>query len=178
MIGPDARVEEEGIMRSPVRSFAVVGLVLSVLGAACAGAPSAVAPSAAPQGSAAAAPTAASVPASLTLAVNLEPNTASVWEPLFGNGSQMLRDLVSDPLTWYDAKTREPVPTGITTKWEQMAANRWRFYLRPGVKFHNGEPWNADAAAFGLSVLGDPAIGHESYQYAGTVKGVVVDDMT
>jgi peptide/nickel transport system substrate-binding protein len=37
---------------------------------------------------------------------------------------------------------------GLTERWEQVdaAKNTWRFHLRKGVKFHNGEPWNAEVA--------------------------------
>jgi len=114
----------------------------------------------------------------MTLAIGEEPPSASIWRPLSGLGAQLERDLWSDPLTWYDATTKELKPTGITLSWESMAPDRWRFNLRPGVKFHNGEPWNAQAAAFGLSVMSDPALGHESYQYAGPLKGEVVNDLT
>jgi peptide/nickel transport system substrate-binding protein len=114
----------------------------------------------------------------VTLAIGEEPANASIWRPLIGLGGQLERDLWSDPLTWYDAQTRELKPTGLTDHWEQMADNRWRFYLRPGVKFHNGEPWNAQAAAFGLSIMSDPATGHESYQYAGPLTGEPEDDLT
>jgi len=31
-----------------------------------------------------------------------------------------------------------------------MAPDRWRWKIRPGVKFHNGAPFNAAAAKFGL----------------------------
>ena len=32
----------------------------------------------------------------------------------------------------------------LAEKWEVMEPTRWRFYLRKGVKFHNGNPFTAD----------------------------------
>lgn len=41
----------------------------------------------------------------------------------------------------------KPVPA-LAESWEpvDLANNVWRFHLRKGVKFHNGEPWNAEVA--------------------------------
>jgi peptide/nickel transport system substrate-binding protein len=32
----------------------------------------------------------------------------------------------------------------LATEWEQLAPTHWRFKLREGVRFHNGNPFNAD----------------------------------
>ncbi|MEE3123348.1 MAG: ABC transporter substrate-binding protein, partial [SAR324 cluster bacterium] len=36
----------------------------------------------------------------------------------------------------------------LATKWEKLDANTWRFSLRRGVKFHNGNDFNADDVLF------------------------------
>jgi peptide/nickel transport system substrate-binding protein len=36
------------------------------------------------------------------------------------------------------------------------AATHWTFKMRPGVKFHDGTPWNADAAIFNLNRYTNP----------------------
>src|SRR4029078_1371397 len=33
---------------------------------------------------------------------------------------------------------------GLAERWEQVEPTRWRFYLRKGVKFQNGEDFTAD----------------------------------
>ncbi|NPV28097.1 MAG: ABC transporter substrate-binding protein [Firmicutes bacterium] len=38
----------------------------------------------------------------------------------------------------------------LATKWEYKGNNTWRFYLRRGVKFHNGEDFNAAAVKYTL----------------------------
>jgi peptide/nickel transport system substrate-binding protein len=87
-------------------------------------------------------------------------------------------DNISDTLVWADAETRELVPLSGAERWEQIDTQRWRFYLRPGVKFHNGEPWNAQAAKYSLDITGQPDWGHSAYTYAGEITGEVVDDHT
>lgn len=40
-----------------------------------------------------------------------------------------------------------PEPSGLITAFEQVDDLTWRFTVREGVSFHNGEPFNAEAAA-------------------------------
>ena len=37
---------------------------------------------------------------------------------------------------------------GLAERWEVLEPTRWRFYLRKGVKFHNGEDFTADDVLF------------------------------
>ncbi len=37
---------------------------------------------------------------------------------------------------------------GLAERWEIAEPTRWRFYLRKGVKFHNGEDFSADDVIF------------------------------
>ncbi len=88
------------------------------------------------------------------------------------------QDLTTDVLTYIDSATFEVVPLSGVRSWEQIAGDRWRFYLTPGVKFHNGEPWNAAAAKQGIDIMADPNIGQSSHSYTGTATGEIVDDLT
>ncbi|QSZ26790.1 ABC transporter substrate-binding protein [Aceticella autotrophica] len=38
----------------------------------------------------------------------------------------------------------------LATKWEYKGNNTWRFYLRKGIKFHNGKDFNASAVKYTL----------------------------
>src|SRR5262249_21750427 len=44
-------------------------------------------------------------------------------------------------------KNLEIIP-GLAERWEVVEPTRWRFYLRKGVKFHNGEDFTADDVVF------------------------------
>src|SRR5215510_363154 len=37
---------------------------------------------------------------------------------------------------------------GLAERWEMLEPTRWRFHLRRGVKFHNGEDFSADDVVF------------------------------
>ncbi|MGH7334062.1 MAG: ABC transporter substrate-binding protein [Candidatus Rokuibacteriota bacterium] len=50
---------------------------------------------------------------------------------------------IHDPFLWRDEKIN-PVPW-LVTKWEQVNPTTMRWYLRKGVKFHNGEDFTAES---------------------------------
>jgi peptide/nickel transport system substrate-binding protein len=55
----------------------------------------------------------------------------------------------------------------------------WEVKLRPGVKFHNGEPLNADAAVFSVKRIIDPKFNSEQISFFETIKDAKkVDDLT
>ena len=98
-----------------------------------------------------------------------------------GVSNAVCGEIASDPLTWIDGANFEIVPLSGVESWSQQAGNRWRFTLRQGVSFHNGEPWNAAAAKMGLDYMGDRATsGHglESFGFHGVISGEVVDEFT
>lgn len=91
-------------------------------------------------------------------------------------------DWISDPLTWVDNKTFEIVPLSPIEGWEQLEPNRWRFKLRDGITFHNGNEWNSEHAAFWISYFGDEETsGHSNsndFSFHGVFKGEAVDPLT
>ena len=91
--------------------------------------------------------------------------------------STICEEIATDPFTWIDSTTFEVVPLSGVESWSQVDPHRWRFILRDGVTFHNGEPWNAEAAKFGLDWSGDPLSGG-GYGFHGPIGGEVVDDLT
>ena len=91
--------------------------------------------------------------------------------------SMICQDIASDPFTWIDSATFEVVPLSGVESWSQVDPNRWRFKLRDGVTFHNGEIWNAEAAKFGLDWSGDPTSGG-GYGFHGPISGEVVANLT
>lgn len=89
----------------------------------------------------------------------------------------MCQELVGEPFTWIDGTTFEVVPLSLVNNWEQMAPERWRFNLRAGNTFHNGEPWNAESAKFGLDLNGDGTHGG-GFSMHSFIRAEIVDDMT
>jgi peptide/nickel transport system substrate-binding protein len=121
---------------------------------------------------------AASAKDSIVLATTLEPTVLGVWNGCTSNVVGLVcTDATVDPLTWIDNESKEIVGTSGTERWEQMAPNRWRFYLREGVKFQNGEPWNSEAAKIGIDINAIPDRG-QGYGFHGEITGEVVDEHT
>src|SRR5213596_157789 len=47
--------------------------------------------------------------------------------------------------------------TGLATEWKLEGQTTWRFKLRQGVKFHNGDPFTSADAKFSVERTFDPA---------------------
>jgi peptide/nickel transport system substrate-binding protein len=90
----------------------------------------------------------------------------------------LVRDNLVDMLAWQSGDDQRIVPTGATTGWEQIDADTWRFTLRQGVKFHDGEAWNAEAALPSLEYLGAGSNDNNSFPYTGGFRAEAVDDYT
>ena len=116
---------------------------------------------------------------SIRLAIPEEPQNMNSLRAIGGSLYQSItRANLVDPLTWQSGDDLRIVPTSATTAWEQVAPDRWRFSLREGVKFHNGEPFNAAATIPSLNYTGNEANGTTSYVYTGGFTGEEVDEYT
>nr|MBA3969690.1 ABC transporter substrate-binding protein [Gemmatimonadota bacterium] len=63
----------------------------------------------------------------------------------------------------------------LATRWEYRGDNTFRFTLRPGVRFHDGRPFDATAVKFSLDRAARTGIGH-SFLSEESVR--IVDDTT
>lgn len=89
--------------------------------------------------------------------------------------SASVQGAVYEPLVGFSpALAPEPV---LATSWERVAEDRWRFHLRPGVTFSEGQPFTAADVVFTVSRgLGDTA---DTRQELTSIKeAVAVDDAT
>ena len=66
---------------------------------------------------------------------------------------------------------------GLATGWQQTAPLVWRFKLRPGVKFHDGAPFNADDVVFSVRRATEPTSQVSVYANA-LGEAVKVDELT
>ncbi|MGQ0644511.1 MAG: ABC transporter substrate-binding protein, partial [Elusimicrobiota bacterium] len=68
---------------------------------------------------------------------------------------------------------------GLAVSWKQINPLTMRFLLRPGVRFHNGEEFNAEAVRYTLERHLDPETQFPGYGFLATIKSVkVIDPLT
>ena len=67
---------------------------------------------------------------------------------------------------------------GLALSWETVDPTTWRFKLRDGVKFHNGEPFNAAAVKFSIDRIIAPDTKSPIVELRSIAEVKVVDDLT
>lgn len=110
-----------------------------------------------------------SPPDGLTVVIKAEPTNADPQVPDDGNSRTVVWDNVYEFLTQLDLETSEPKPY-LAKDWEQLNPTTWRFHLREGVRFHNGEKFDADAAVFSIERMTDPETKSELLSYVNTIE--------
>jgi ABC-type transport system substrate-binding protein len=115
----------------------------------------------------------------ITLVVGAEPVVANPLLPIgAGTTTPLIKDNLVDPLTWQSADDLRIVPTTATESWEQLDPDTWRFQLRQGVTFHNGEEWNAQAALPTLTFQGIVGNENSSVGYTGSFTAEAAGEYT
>jgi peptide/nickel transport system substrate-binding protein len=91
----------------------------------------------------------AAAPSSNTVRVVLgqEPPTLEACESNLTSTGVVVRSNVTEPLIERNPKTGELEPK-LATEWKATGDTEWTLTLREGVKFQDGTPFNAEAAAF------------------------------
>ncbi len=121
---------------------------------------------------------AAAKPVKLRVVMPAEPTTSGSLGDLVGAVlGEPLAYNVMEPLVDV-GKKGEPVPK-LATKWEHSAdLTKWRFYLRKGVKFHNGADFTAhdvvEFAKWNIELKKESLI----YVFVPLKEAVAVDDYT
>lgn len=116
---------------------------------------------------------------SITLVMPEEPAQLNPLQSIGAStNAYVTRDNVAEPLTWQSGDDQRIVPTSATESWEQTAPDQWRFQLRQGVKFSNGEAYNAEAAVPSLDFLGDGTNNNSSFPYTSGFHAEAVDEFT
>lgn len=94
----------------------------------------------------------AAAPSSNTVRVVLgqEPPTLEACESNLTSTGVVVRSNVTEPLIERNPKTGELEPK-LATEWKATSPTEWTLKLREGVKFQDGTPFNAEAAAFTIN---------------------------
>jgi len=100
---------------------------------------------------------AAPEPGTITIVLSQEPDNLDPGNFMRNiEGSVLMRNVV-ETLTERDPNDGRIMPR-LATSWEQIDKYTWRFSLRKGVKFHDGEDFNADAVIFSIKRIYDKKI--------------------
>lgn len=83
---------------------------------------------------------------------------------------------IFDFLVTRDASNK--LAPGIATAWTSPDSKTWRFTIRKGVKFHNGEVCDANAVAYSINRLKDPATKSPIVELTYVKSAKAVDDYT
>jgi peptide/nickel transport system substrate-binding protein len=152
------------LLMTKVRPVAAVLLAVALFGAACGGddedTPSGQAPAAGEGGE---------------LRVGFTEDQYVVEGPRAGLGAYPLNANIVETLTYLSPDYQ--VQPRLAERWEFRAPNTWRFFLRQGVKFQDGQPFNAAAVKTGLFDR-TAKVPQGGTIKAGPSSAVVVDDYT
>ncbi|SFU21184.1 ABC transporter substrate-binding protein [Mesorhizobium sp. YR577] len=100
--------------------------------------------------------------------------STSAMDPGFLREAATIVDNIFDTLVMRD-KDMTLVP-GLAESWTAIDDTTWEFKLRQGVKFHNGEAFNADAVKFTIDRIIDPNAKSPTLSYIRTISSVEVVD--
>ncbi|VXB35702.1 ABC transporter substrate-binding protein [Citricoccus sp. K5] len=90
--------------------------------------------------------TAAESPDTLRIALAIEPTTLEPCDSTLSSTGMLVRSNVTEPLVERNPSTGDLEPL-LATSWEAIDDLEWTFTLRDDVTFHDGTPFNAQAAA-------------------------------
>lgn len=81
----------------------------------------------------------------ITIVLSEEPDIIDPCEASRSNVGRIVKQNITETLTEIDPDDGSITPR-LATEWEQIDDLTWRFKLREGVTFHDGEPFNAETA--------------------------------
>lgn len=123
-------------------------------------------------------PTAAAVVASrddVTIVINEEPSLPDPWLSTTLYPNQIVHNVVQ-PISFFGPDFTDTATAGFTA-FDQVEPNTWRLSLREGIQFHNGEAWNAEAAAYTINQLGSN-VEYQPYSQVREARAEIIDDYT
>jgi peptide/nickel transport system substrate-binding protein len=118
----------------------------------------------------------------MTMVIEAEPDTIQLKDATSDN-AMFVNGNVYDGLTARDWSSGQPKVVGELAEsfsQSQTDPKTWRFKLRQGIKFINGEPFNADAVVAMVTYVTDPAkpgVGIDEFGLSGA-KATKIDEYT
>lgn len=109
----------------------------------------------------------------LVLAVATEPSTLD-GQAVIDRNSRVASGNIFESLL--DRDRNGQIIPWLAESYRAVNDNTWRFRLRKGVKFHNGEPFNAEAAAFSVNRIIDKKFKTQRASYIENISGAKVVD--
>lgn len=116
----------------------------------------------------------------LTIVLPEEPDIVDPCHASRSNIGRVVKQNVAETLTEIDPVDASIRPR-LATSWEQVDDRTWRFRLREGVKFHDGQPMDAEAVAFAINRTLNPQLDCEiRVKFFGNtqVTPTVIDPLT
>lgn len=103
---------------------------------------------------------------------NLDPEQNSIRTCLIA------QNWIFDPLLWRDKDTNELKPY-LAEEYGYVGDNTWRFKLREGVKFHNGNPLNARSVQFSVERRQNEELASPNRKaFLDVTEAKIIDDLT
>jgi peptide/nickel transport system substrate-binding protein len=122
----------------------------------------------------------ASEPGTVAIVFRAEPANLDPGDNLSSNVGMVVMKNIYEPLIEVNADDERIIPR-LATSWKQVDKNTWHFTLRQGVKFHDGEDFNAQAVVFNIKRLYDKKLGSRTRDkiFSGVmIEGKALDSHT
>lgn len=123
---------------------------------------------------------AASEPGTITIVLTGEPRSLDPGDNTMSLPGQVIATNVIETLTERNPADSSIMPR-LATSWKQIDKNIWHFFLRKGVKFHDGKDFNAEAVVFSIKRNADTRMSlNTRSKFFGSVKieGKALDNYT
>ena len=112
----------------------------------------------------------------LVIAVSTEPSTLD-GQAVIDRNSRVASGNIFESLL--DRDRNGQIVPGLAESYKAVNDSTWRFRLRKGIKFHNGEAFNAEAAAFSVNRIINKEYKTQRTSYIENITGAkVVDEST
>jgi peptide/nickel transport system substrate-binding protein len=114
---------------------------------------------------------------SIVIAIGDEPSTIDPQKTEDGN-ERAVTDNINETLLRRNSEDNSIVPWLATALPKQVDTTTWEFTLKTGVKFTDGEPFDATAAAFSINRVLDPKYQSAQLDFYAGIKSATAKDAT